>query len=71
MVISSSTKQFDRLIQEEYNKLIEKRRCFYLSVYEKCSKTNKNNELVTRFYELIHKDINSLELLTLVYKLSN
>jgi hypothetical protein len=71
MVISNSAKKFERLIQEEYNKLIEKRRCFYLSVYEKYSKTKKDNPLLTRFYELIHKDINSLELLTLVYKLSN
>ncbi len=70
MVISNSAKNFERLIQEEYNKLIEKRRIFYLSVYEKYSKTKKDNPLLTRFYQLIHQDITSLELLSLVYKLS-
>jgi hypothetical protein len=69
MVISNSAKQFDRLIQEEYNKLIEKRKKLYLSVYEKYSKTNKNNPLVCRFYELIQTDIQSIELLSLVYRL--
>lgn len=69
MVISNSTIKFENLIQEEYNKLMEKRKRLYLSVYEKYSKINKNNPLVIRFYDLIHKDIHSIELLTLLYKL--
>ncbi len=69
MVISNSTKKFENLIQEEYTKLIEKRKRLYLTVYEKYSKINKNNPLVCRFYELIHSDIHSLEILSLIYKL--
>ena len=69
MVISSSAKKFEILIEDEYNKLIEKRKKLYLSVYEKYSKISKNNPLVSRFYELMHTDIQSIELLTLVYKL--
>jgi hypothetical protein len=69
MVTSSSTKKFENIIQEEYSKLMEKRKTLYLSVYEKYSKINKNNPLVSRFYELMHTDIQSIELLTLVYKL--
>ena len=69
MVISTSTIKFENLIQEEYYKLIEKRKRLYLTVYEKYSKINKNNPLVSRFYELIHSDIHSQELLSLIYKL--
>jgi len=69
MVISSSAKKFEILIKDEYNKLIEKRKKLYLSVYEKYSKISKNNPLVSRLYELMHTDIQSIELLTLVYKL--
>jgi hypothetical protein len=71
MVISASTKQFQNLIEEEYVKLTEKRRLYYLTVYEKLSKSRKDDPLVNRFFNLIHKDIQSLELLTLAYKLSN
>ena len=69
MVISKSARQFERIIEDECNKLIEKRKKLYLSVYEKYSKINKNNPMVSRFYELMHTDIQSIELLTLVYKL--
>lgn len=69
MVISSSAKKFEILIEDEYNKLIEKRKKLYLTVYEKYSKISKNNPLVIRFHDLIHTDIQSIELLSLIYKL--
>jgi hypothetical protein len=71
IVFSKSTLQFQSFIKEEYNKLIEKRRQYFLSMYEKLIKINKNHPLVDRFFKLIHEDIESLELLSIAYQLSN
>ncbi len=71
IVLSKSTLEFQSLIQEEYNKLIEKRRQYFLSMYDNLIKINNNHPLVDRFFKLIHEDIESLELLSIAYQLSS
>jgi hypothetical protein len=71
MVLSKSAIDFQILIREEYNKLIQKRRNYYMTIYEKLVKTKKDDPVAKRFIKLINEDICSLELLTLAYKLSN
>lgn len=71
MVLSKSTKEFQILIEEEYKKLIEKRRQYYLSIYQNLVRSKKEDSSVLRFLKLIKEDIESVELLTLAYKLSN
>ena len=71
MVVSASTKHFERIIQAEYQKLMEKRKNYFLSIYEKISKKKKNSPKLLHFYELLHKDIHSPELLKLACELGN
>lgn len=70
-MLSKSTIEFQTLIQAEYNKLVEKRRQYFLSFYDNLIKTNCNHPLANRLFKLINEDIESLELLSIVYHLSN
>lgn len=71
MIVSKSTIQFQTFINGEYNKLIEKRKQYFLSMYDKLIKMKTEHPLVNRFFKLIHEDIESLELLSIVYQLSD
>lgn len=68
-VVSKSTKQFQLFIEEQSSILLEKKRTRLIRIYEEISPKNKDNPALARFYELIHNDIGSTEVMTLVHQL--
>ena len=68
-VVSKSTKQFQLFIEEQSSILLEKKRTRLISIYEEISPKNKDNPALARFYDLIHNDIGSIEVMTLAHQL--
>jgi len=68
-VVSKSTKQFQLFLEEQSSILLEKKRARLIGIYEEISPKNKDNPALARFYDLIHNDIGSIEVMTLAHQL--
>lgn len=68
-VVSKSTKQFQSFLDEQRAILAQKKRERMMSIYEEIYLKKRDHPILSRFYELIHNDIESIEIMTLVHKL--
>ena len=68
-VVSKSTQKFQLFIDEQQDILLKKKKARMMSIYEEISPKKKDDPVLARFYELIHTDIGSIEIMSLVYKL--
>ena len=65
-VVSTSTKRFNALLQEEYAILSKKRLVMYCSIYEKMKELHPTDSRLIRFAELLDGG-ESIELLQLIH----